>query len=56
LASACAFDLPLLWFFLPPPGEARRLDRTSDRVNELYRLTPGAVPCAPDRRAVAWKA
>jgi transcriptional regulator with XRE-family HTH domain len=41
LAFACAFDLPLLWFFLPPPGDARRLDRTSDRVNELYRLALG---------------
>jgi transcriptional regulator with XRE-family HTH domain len=38
LAFACAFDLPLLWFFLPPPGDTRRLQATSDRVNELYRL------------------
>lgn len=41
LAFACAFDLPLLWFFLPPPGDARRLAGTSDHVNELYRLALG---------------
>ncbi|HEX3828051.1 MAG TPA: helix-turn-helix transcriptional regulator [Sporichthyaceae bacterium] len=41
LAFACAFDLPLLWFFLPPPGDSRRLQATSDRVNELYRLALG---------------
>jgi transcriptional regulator with XRE-family HTH domain len=41
LAFACAFDLPLLWFFLPPPGDARRLQNTSDHVNELYRLVLG---------------
>jgi transcriptional regulator with XRE-family HTH domain len=41
LAFACAFDLPLLWFFLPPPGDTRRLQATSDRVNELYRLALG---------------
>ncbi len=41
LAFTCAFDLPLLWFFLPPPGDTRRLQATSDRVNELYRLVLG---------------
>jgi transcriptional regulator with XRE-family HTH domain len=41
LAFACAFDLPMLWFFLPPPGDPRRLDRTSDRVRELYTLVLG---------------
>jgi transcriptional regulator with XRE-family HTH domain len=41
LAFTCAFDLPLLWFFLPPPGDTRRLQATSDRVNELYRLALG---------------
>jgi transcriptional regulator with XRE-family HTH domain len=41
LAFTCAFDLPLLWFFLPPPGDQRRLQATSDRVNELYRLALG---------------
>lgn len=41
LAFALAFDLPLLWFFLPPPGDHRRLAGTSDRVNELYLLALG---------------
>jgi transcriptional regulator with XRE-family HTH domain len=41
LAYACAFDVPLLWFFLPPPGDTRRLSGTSDRVNELYTLALG---------------
>ncbi|MGQ0631792.1 MAG: helix-turn-helix domain-containing protein [Sporichthyaceae bacterium] len=41
LAFACAFDVPLLWFFLPPPKDTRRLQRTSDHVNELYTLTLG---------------
>src|SRR5437879_2226295 len=41
LAFACAFDLPLLWFLLPPPDDTRRLQGTSDRVNELYTLALG---------------
>ena len=41
LAFACGFDLPLLWFLLPPPDDLRRLERTSDRVNELYTLVLG---------------
>jgi transcriptional regulator with XRE-family HTH domain len=41
LAFACGFDVPLVWFFLPPPGDARRLVGTSDRVNELYTLALG---------------
>jgi hypothetical protein len=41
LAFACAFDLPLIWFLLPPPDDTRRLQATSDRVNELYTLTLG---------------
>ena len=41
LAFACAFDVPLIWFFLPPPKDARRLQGTSDQVNELYTLTLG---------------
>ncbi|MGQ0846151.1 MAG: helix-turn-helix domain-containing protein [Sporichthyaceae bacterium] len=48
LAFACAFDLPLLWFFLPPPGDTRGLVGTSDRVNELYHLTLGRDDQLPD--------
>ncbi len=36
LAFALAFDLPLVWFFLPPPGDTRRLYHTSNYVAELY--------------------
>ena len=41
LAFACAFDLPLLWFLLPPPQDTRRLQGTSDHVHELYTLALG---------------
>lgn len=41
LAFTCAFDVPLMWFFLPPPQDARRLQGTSERVNELYTLALG---------------
>jgi transcriptional regulator with XRE-family HTH domain len=41
LAFACAFDVPLLWFFLPPPQDHRRLQGMSDHVHELYTLVLG---------------
>jgi transcriptional regulator with XRE-family HTH domain len=41
LAFACGFDLPLLWFFIPPPEDHRNLQGTGDRVNELYLLAMG---------------
>lgn len=41
LAFACAFDLPLLWFLLPPPDDNRTLHGTSDLVRELYTLVLG---------------
>lgn len=41
LAFALAFDLPLIWFLLPPPGDRRRLRNTSSQVNELYGLVFG---------------
>lgn len=41
LAFACAFDVPLLWFLLPPPDDTRRLQGTSDHVHELYTLALG---------------
>lgn len=52
LAFACGFDVPLLWFFLPPPGDRRQLQGTSDQVNELYRLALGRddqLPALYDR-------
>ncbi|HWB66184.1 MAG TPA: helix-turn-helix transcriptional regulator [Mycobacteriales bacterium] len=41
LAFACGFDLPLVWFFLPPPEDHRTLLGTSELVSELYLLTVG---------------
>lgn len=41
LAFALAFELPLVWFFLPPPGDRRRLRNTSSQVNELYGIVFG---------------
>jgi len=36
LIFAMVFDLPILYFLLPPPGDHRRLQATSAQVNELY--------------------
>lgn len=41
LAFALAFDLPMVWFFLPPPDDRRRLDHTSMQVDQLYGLLLG---------------
>lgn len=38
---AVVFDLPIIWFFLPPPGEDRRLRGTRRRASELYALLLG---------------
>ena len=54
LAFACAFDLPLLWFYLPPPGDRRRLHGTSEQVDELYLLALGRedqLPAMTERLA-----
>ena len=42
LAFSLCFDLPMVWFFLPPAGDRRRLDRTSVQVDQLYALLLGA--------------
>ncbi len=41
LAFSCCFDVPIIWFFIPPPGDHRPLRNTSDYVNELYALLLG---------------
>lgn len=41
LAFACGFDLPILWFLIPPPGDRRNLQGTGDLVSELYLLAMG---------------
>jgi hypothetical protein len=41
LAFTCGFDLPLIWFFLPPPEDHRNLQGTAEMVSELYVLAMG---------------
>jgi len=41
LAFALAFDLPLVWFLLPPEEDRRLLQRAHRRVNELYEIVFG---------------
>ncbi len=41
LAFALAFDLPLVWFFLPPPRDHRTLHHTTNIVSELYGIVLG---------------
>jgi transcriptional regulator with XRE-family HTH domain len=41
LAFALAFDLPLVWFFLPPPRDHRKLRHTANIVSELYGIVFG---------------
>jgi transcriptional regulator with XRE-family HTH domain len=41
LAFALAFDLPLVWFFLPPPKDHRTLHHTTNIVSELYGIVFG---------------
>ncbi len=36
LIFAMVFNLPVLYFLLPPPGDRRRMQGTSAQVNELY--------------------
>jgi transcriptional regulator with XRE-family HTH domain len=35
------FDLPIVWFFLPPPGDHRLMAATSRPVDELYAKVVG---------------
>lgn len=41
LAFALVFDLPLIWFLLPPEDDRRLLQRAHRRVNELYEIVFG---------------
>jgi transcriptional regulator with XRE-family HTH domain len=41
LAFALAFDLPMVWFFLPPPKDHRNLHHTTNIVSELYGIVFG---------------
>jgi transcriptional regulator with XRE-family HTH domain len=41
LAFAVCFDVPLVWFFLPPPDDRRELAAVDEQVRHLYVLTVG---------------
>jgi transcriptional regulator with XRE-family HTH domain len=41
LAFACCFDVPLVWFFIPPPGDNRPLRNSGEYVQGLYTLLLG---------------
>jgi transcriptional regulator with XRE-family HTH domain len=36
LVFAMVFDLPMLWFLLPPPGDHRQMRGSTRQVDELY--------------------
>jgi transcriptional regulator with XRE-family HTH domain len=36
LFFSLVFDLPIIWFLLPPPGDDRRMRATGQRVSDLY--------------------
>jgi transcriptional regulator with XRE-family HTH domain len=40
-AFAATFDLPLVWFFLPPPADHRHLRNSAETVSELYGIVFG---------------
>lgn len=42
LAFALTFELPLVWFLLPPEGDRRLLQGAHRRVNELYEIVLGS--------------
>lgn len=41
LVFALVFDLPIIWFMLPPPGDHRMLRATTRPVDEMYALMLG---------------
>lgn len=41
LAFAIAFDLPLIWFFLPPDGDRDHFQGIPKRVSDLYEIVLG---------------
>lgn len=42
LIYGIVFNLPIVWFLLPPPDDHRRLDATSLRVDQLYAALLGS--------------
>ena len=47
LIFAMVFDLPIVWFLLPPPGDHRLMRTTTRPVNELYKWLLGSPEMLP---------
>ncbi len=47
LVFAMVFELPIIWFLLPPPGERRFLRGTNSQSNELYMWLMGSPEMLP---------
>ncbi len=47
LVFAMVFELPIIWFLLPPPGERRPMRGTTRQVNELYVWLMGSPEMLP---------
>jgi hypothetical protein len=47
LVFAMVFELPIIWFLLPPPGDHRLLRGTTRQANELYKWLLGSPDMLP---------
>ncbi len=47
LVFAMVFELPIIWFLLPPPGDHRLLRGTTRQANELYKWLMGSPEMLP---------
>ena len=47
LVFAMVFDLPIIWFLLPPPGDRRLLRGTTRQADELYKWLMGSPDMLP---------
>lgn len=47
LVFAMVFDLPIVWFLLPPPDDQRLMRATTRPVNELYKWLLGSPEMLP---------
>ena len=47
LVFAMVFDLPIIWFLLPPPGDHRLLRGTTRQADELYKWLLGSPDMLP---------
>jgi transcriptional regulator with XRE-family HTH domain len=47
LVFAMVFDLPMIWFLLPPPGDRRLMRGTTRQIDELYKWLLGSPDMLP---------